>query len=329
MAYEDGGGVKSPLRYIGSKRRIAARIASVMDTHICYVEPFGGSAAVLLAKAKSPVEVYNDWDGGLVNFFRVCRDNMPELMEYLKYMPCARAEFDNYAAMDIRAIEDPVRAAAAYFYMNRCSYAGKQISQNFGYATTASISEAYVSGIRSIPEFASRLQTVLIEHLHWSDIIDKYDRPETLFYCDPPYYGAEQYYVAKMATEEHLKLAEALSKIQGKAIVSYYESPEIDAIYGQGGLGWTKRSYRICKNLGKTGWLIRDGSAKYIDAFEVLYSNNKPAFSLESMWHDSEEVVMVGDDDNLGDDNLGDEFSEPEVVVDNEPSLFDELGALG
>lgn len=44
-----------------------------------YCEPFAGSAAVLLNRDPSPVETYNDVDGDVVNFFRVLRDEGPEL----------------------------------------------------------------------------------------------------------------------------------------------------------------------------------------------------------------------------------------------------------
>lgn len=66
--------LRSPLNYFGSKSRIASRIVKHFPTHHTFVDVFGGSAAVLLAKAPSPVEVYNDIDGDLVNFFRVLQD---------------------------------------------------------------------------------------------------------------------------------------------------------------------------------------------------------------------------------------------------------------
>lgn len=321
MAYEDGMGIRSPLRYIGSKRRLAARITAVMDSHNCYVEPFGGSAAILLAKAKSPTEIYNDYDGGLVNFFRVCRDDMERLVDYLRFMPFAREEFDRYRKMDIRGITDPMHAAAAYFFMNRTSFASKQHGQNFGYGITASPSDAYASAIEFIPHFAARLRSVTIEHRHWSEIIDVYDRPDTLFYCDPPYWGAEKIYVAEMGADEHKQLAERLSRIQGKAMVSYYAGPEVDALYGPDGLDWHRRSYTITKGIGKENAADKvGGTASYPKAHEVLYSSRQRTFSFDSLWGaestDADEVIVADESEDF--------MMEPGEVMadDREPVLF-------
>src|SRR6266568_6982489 len=48
-----------------------------------YVEPFAGSAAVLLNREPSPVETYNDIDGEVTNFFRVLRDQKEKLVEQI------------------------------------------------------------------------------------------------------------------------------------------------------------------------------------------------------------------------------------------------------
>jgi DNA adenine methylase len=314
MAYDDGMGIRSPLRYIGSKRRLAARITAVMDSHTCYVEPFGGSAAVLLAKAKSPVEVYNDYDGALVNFFRVCRSDSARLMEFLRYTMYSRKEFDYYKALDIRTIEDPLEAAAAYFFMNRTSFGSLQIKPTFGFGAVASPSGAYDSSIGFIPHFAERMRSVTIEQRHWSKIIEMYDRPDTLFYIDPPYWGAEQHYVAQMAREEHEQLADVLSKIKGKAMVSYYAGPEVEALYGPAGLDWHRRNYTITKAIGKENAMDKEGgTAKYPVAHEVLYSSRKRSFSFDSLWGGEDDEVIVGDE--------SEDFSFDDIP-DPEPSLF-------
>ena len=58
-----------------------------------YCDPFGGSAAVLINRAPSPVETYNDMDGEVVNFFRVLRDQQDELVEKIALTPFSREEF--------------------------------------------------------------------------------------------------------------------------------------------------------------------------------------------------------------------------------------------
>lgn len=75
--------IKHPaIRYHGGKFRLAPWIIEQMPDHVCYVEPFGGAAGVLLQKPRSYAEVYNDLDSEVVNLFRVLRD--PELNQRLQ-----------------------------------------------------------------------------------------------------------------------------------------------------------------------------------------------------------------------------------------------------
>ncbi len=88
--------VRPPVTWFGGKAKLAARIVSAFPVHHTYVEPFGGSAAVLLAKAAAPVELYNDLDGALVNLFTVLRSEelSLKLHDRLVKTPYRRLEFE-------------------------------------------------------------------------------------------------------------------------------------------------------------------------------------------------------------------------------------------
>ena len=79
-----------PLPYIGGKRAIAKKIIEVFPKHTTYVEPFAGGAQVFFHKEPSKVEVLNDLDGEMVNFFRVCQQHYEELLRYTRFLIVSR-----------------------------------------------------------------------------------------------------------------------------------------------------------------------------------------------------------------------------------------------
>ena len=300
MTYYSTSTVRSPLRYVGSKRRLAKAICQFMPAHRCYVEPFGGSAAVLLAKCVSPVEVYNDFDETLVNFFRVCRTDHARLVDALRLLPYARSTFEKWKREPLSQVADPFERALRYFYLNRVSFGAMQQGAgtiSFGFGAVASPSQAYARSIEFIPSFARRIMTTQIDNRHWSDVIDAYDRPSTIFYIDPPYWGAEQYYTASMKQEEHAQLAERLSRLQGQAMVSYYEGPEVEAMYGKGGLGWAKKTFKLASTIGKQNAGDKSGGTAHNSvATEVLYLSPAKHVTFDSLWAAPDEQIFEVDE---------------------------------
>ncbi len=102
--------MKPVVRMYGAKWRLAPWIVKHFPPHHVYVEAFGGSAAVLLSKEPSPVEVYNDLDGEVVNFFRVLREQPEDLARAIAFTPYARSELDT--AWEPTA--DPLEAARRF-----------------------------------------------------------------------------------------------------------------------------------------------------------------------------------------------------------------------
>src|ERR1017187_2722585 len=124
--------IASPITWFGGKSRLAPRIIQHFPKHTCFCEPFGGSAAVLLAKEPSPVEVYNDLDGELVNFFRVLRATRlsARLRTRLEDTPTAPADF----LLSQQPTDDPVEAARRFMVRQRQSFAGKGGEWSFSVA---------------------------------------------------------------------------------------------------------------------------------------------------------------------------------------------------
>src|SRR5664280_3229364 len=100
-----------PLSYIGGKRTLAKRVIALFPEHTTYVEPFAGGAQVFFHKEPSKVEVLNDLDGEMVNFFRVCQQHYEELLRYLRFVLVSRKWFELLLETDPAKLTDIQRAA--------------------------------------------------------------------------------------------------------------------------------------------------------------------------------------------------------------------------
>ncbi len=211
-------------------------------THYC--EPFGGSASVLLNRMPSPVETYNDLDGELVNFFRVLRDNPDEVIRAIGLTPFSRQELEIATTESTDQLSDLERARRFFVRARQVRTGLAQTASAGRWAHCVLTSRAGMAGavsrwlgsVEDLPEIVQRLLRVQIEHAPAIELIQRYDTPETLFYCDPPYPHDSRTdlkaYAYEMTDAEHLELAEVLRKVQGKVALSSYDSKLFDELYG-------------------------------------------------------------------------------------------------
>jgi len=207
-----------PLCYIGGKRRLAPFLISVFPAHQTYVEPFAGGAQVFFHKDPSPVEVLNDLDGEVVNFLRVCQLHHEELLRWLRFMVPSRTLHRLYTAHDPATLTD-VQRAARFLYLQKNSFGGRIRRQNYHYCVTkpANFNPARLPEL--LRATAARLERVQLECWPYERILERYDRPTTLFYCDPPYVGVDLYRV-NFTDDEFEQLARRLASIHGKFVLS-------------------------------------------------------------------------------------------------------------
>lgn len=219
----------SPLSYIGGKRALAKQIIAIFPEHTTYVEAFAGGAQVLFRKEPSKVEVLNDLDGEVVNFFRVCQQHHEELTRYLRFTLASRSWFELLKATDPSTLTD-IQRAARFFYLQKNSFAGLVRRHNFG----GCVVEPTGFNPERIPQWIEnahhRLARVQIESLPYEQILKRYDRTTTLFYLDPPYFG-RKFYNHNFEPEDFEMLAERLNTVQGRFILSLNDVPEVRAIF--------------------------------------------------------------------------------------------------
>lgn len=248
--------------YYGGKLSHLSRLLPLLPKCQTYVEPFGGSAAVLLNREPSSVDVYNDLDGGVVNFFRVLRERTDELVNALELTPYSRAEFAQ-ACLDDST--DDLERARRFFVRIAQSRANKPLTTGgeWSYSvgrTAARASDwkycvahtkramagavsAWLTNVGGLSGVVARLQTVQLECLDALDCIRRYDHAGALIYADPPYLpdtrGDGACYVHEMSAADHVELAVELRSCEGRVAVSGYENSLYDQLYA----GWFKTTW--------------------------------------------------------------------------------------
>jgi len=218
-----------PLPYIGGKNRLAGKIISLLPKHTTYVEPFAGGAQVLFHKPESKVEVLNDLNGEIVNFFRVCQWHHEELVRHLKYSLMSRKLFQILAASNPETLTD-VQRASRFFYLQKNSFGGLVLKQNYHYTVIHSPNYNLARVPDIIEKAHQRLLRVQLECLPYEKILEKYDRAETLFYLDPPYWN-RQLYRFNFSESEFIELEKRLRQLKGKFILSLNDCPEVRELF--------------------------------------------------------------------------------------------------
>lgn len=271
--------VKPPAPYYGGKTRIAPWIVSLMRQHERYVEPFAGTASVLLAKPRARLEVINDIDGDVVTFFRVLRDRPEDLTRACQLTPYARDEFNLARDTPIGAPLDDLERARRWWVrvVQAFNNSPGRWATGWSLSSRRGTSEP-VTAINLVDRFeavAERLRSVAIENTDAVDVIDRFDDPQAVIYCDPPYLGetrrgrdrrasVHDYAHDMLTADEHTRLAQALTAARGHVLLSGYASELYDDLYA----GWWRVEQRIVRNAAQ-----RRGGAELTHVAEVIWSN--------------------------------------------------------
>lgn len=216
----------------GGKRRLAKHILPIIEKapHHCYVEPFAGGAAILFMRTPAPVEIINDLNGELVRLYRCVRYHLDELIRQFRWSLVSR-EMYKWTQMERTETLTDIQRAARFFYLQKLAFGAKVTGQTFGTAATSGPRLNLLRIEEDLSAAHLRLARVTIEHLPWQDCITRYDRPETLFYCDPPYYQTEGY-GTDFDLDQHKALAAALADLNGRAVLSINDHPAMRRVYG-------------------------------------------------------------------------------------------------
>lgn len=225
--------MRPPFAWYGGKTLLTEQVFDDIfkrTPHTTFVDVFGGSGAVVLGKTPSTLDVFNDIDRGLVNFYRVLRDKdkFEELHRRISLLPFSRDVYVDYQNTHGLVCDDEIEWAMRWYYVARTSFSGRfGASWGFAISSRSKIS-MYLSSIESLPEIHERLRTIQVERMDFRELIRAYDTENTLFYVDPPYMfetrQTKEGYKNEIEDDDHLDLIAMLLNIKGKFLLSGYES---------------------------------------------------------------------------------------------------------
>lgn len=208
---------KPILRWPGGKSRHLKSILPLIKPHVCYVEPFAGGLAILLAKERSNVEVVNDTNRDIVALYRCAQFHIDALLREMEWQLAARANFKD--ARENLGLTD-LQRAARFLTLNLTSFAGGGGSFGVAKARGGGIALNRERIVERLMALRVRLDKVAVECLDWERCVRLYDAPETFFFIDPPYLNANARAYDGWNEEQMRHLAEVLATLKGQWILT-------------------------------------------------------------------------------------------------------------
>ena len=236
-----------PIKRAGGKSRLLKHLLPLIEQagkHACYAEAFGGGLAVLLNKPRSRVEVINDIDGDLVNFYRQTQAHMPEIARLMRRQLNSRVLFNE--ARQPHVGETEVERAVRYWFKNLTSFGGEGDSFGVAKSSIGGAATKRRNQLAALRQTARRLDGVIVEHLDWQRLFRNYDGPQTLWFLDPPYVGGSQKSYSPWKIETMTAFRDAVRGLQGRWIVTVRDTPEMRALWK----GWKMKGVDRSVNIG-------------------------------------------------------------------------------
>lgn len=223
--------LRAPISYYGGKQTMLPIILPLVPPHHKYVEPFLGGGAVFWAKEPAPVEVVNDLDSFVANFYKVCKTDFEPLKALVDATVFGRESHDEAATIRQRpAFFSPVQRAWAFFVLANCSlYSILDNSCNAPGKDAKASNTFYRKVERFDASFCERFRNVFVEQRDAIYVLCKNDAPDTFAFVDPPYFNADMGHYGGYTEADFEALLLALGGLVGKFMLTSYPSPLLEA----------------------------------------------------------------------------------------------------
>jgi len=218
--------MKTPISYYGGKQKLADKIISLIPSHTLYAEPFLGGGAVFFAKPTSEVEVLNDTNRELINFYRTVQNDFVGLEKEIRITLHSR-DLHRKAAVIYNHPDmfSEIKRAWAVWVLSSQSFSA-QLDGSFGFDKSKNTTTKKIINNRErfTEDYAIRLQNVQLESADALYVISSRDGEDSFFYCDPPYFNSDCGHYDGYSEQDFENLLVKLSAIKGKFLLSSYPS---------------------------------------------------------------------------------------------------------
>lgn len=230
--------------WAGGKHKLLKHLLPLIKPHTSYVEVFGGSLAVFLAKPASSHEVINDINDDLIRFYRNVKLHREAVLDELDLVLNSRRDFEDYCAQPGLT---EIQRAARWFIRNKLSFGGH--GDHFGIQRTHGFTSRS-QRLLLIQSLSRRLDRTTIEGRPWEYIFKYYDHPEALFFLDPPYPEAGGQLYGGWSELQVETFANAVKQLKAQWILTFKDNEQIRTCFAGYKMKSIDRARGIANNHG-------------------------------------------------------------------------------
>lgn len=238
--------MKTPITYYGGKQNLLPEILPAIPDHRTYTESFFGGGAVFFAKKPAKVEVINDINAEIINFYRVLKTDFDALVEKIALViHSRRTHQDAYVIYTNPHLFDEVTRAWALWVLSKQGFSG-QLSNSWGYDIQGKSTGVKIQNAKEqlTLQYQKRLEATTIECGDGLKVIKTFDTPHTFHYVYTPYFNSDCAHYGGYTQTMFEDCLKVLEKAQGKFLLSNYPSAILD------------------EYIQKNGWVYRDMEMK-------------------------------------------------------------------
>lgn len=255
--------MRTPITYYGGKQQMLPHILPLIPKHTIYTESFAGGAAVFWAKEPAKIEVLNDLNGEIVNFYTILQTEFSKFKALVASTLHSREQYQDALHVYKRPhLFDPIRRAWAFWILTNQGFAAKIGSWGYDKTRNSKVNKLEFLRENLDEHYLKRIQNTQIENNDACKVILSRDSEETFHYVDPPYINSNQGHYGGYTEKDFEKLIDTLSQVKGKFLLSSYDDPMLQEAAKT--FGWEQQ--KISKHLSAS---TKQGARKV----EVLTGN--------------------------------------------------------